>query len=105
VRIWPYFRSGLGEKKNLFKKILQNIIFYSLIKRIAKKVETKFLFVNGDSKTARIPPDLLDKNKPSNPPEIGSPPEIFCDARQLLNPPELSKSGGENRHLATLQAT
>jgi hypothetical protein len=41
----------------------------------------ELLFANGDYKTARIPPDPPDKKEPvqnwSNPPEIGSPPEIF----------------------------
>jgi hypothetical protein len=41
-----------------------------------------------------------------NPPEIGCLPEIFFarqTARRLSNPPEFYKSGGENRHLATLE--
>jgi hypothetical protein len=42
----------------------------------------------------------------SNPPEIrqklGTRQKYFLPARQLSNPPELSKSGGENRQLATL---
>jgi hypothetical protein len=58
-------------------------------------------------------PHTPDKNKPvqnwSNPPEIrqklGTRQKYFLPARQLSNPPELSKSGGENRHLATLQST
>jgi hypothetical protein len=29
--------------------------------------------------------------------------KYFLPARQLSNPPELSKSGGENRHRATLR--
>jgi hypothetical protein len=37
-----------------------------------------------------------------NPPEIGSPPEIFFARQMTFNPPEFCKSGGENRHLATL---
>jgi hypothetical protein len=61
-------------------------------------------------KTARILPDLPDKNKPvqnwSNPPEIrqklGTRKNFFLPARQLSNPSELTKSGGENRYLATL---
>jgi hypothetical protein len=61
-------------------------------------------------KDTKIPPDLPDKSKPvqnwSNPPEIrqklGTCQKYFLPARQLSNPPELSKSGGENRHLATL---
>jgi hypothetical protein len=42
----------------------------------------------------------------SNPLEIhrklGARQKYFLPARQLSNPPELSKSGGKNRHLATL---
>jgi hypothetical protein len=42
----------------------------------------------------------------SNPPEIrqklGVRQKYFLPVRQLSNPPELSKSGGENRYLATL---
>jgi hypothetical protein len=42
----------------------------------------------------------------SNPPEIrqklGVNQKYFLPARQLSNRPEFCKSGGENRHLATL---
>jgi hypothetical protein len=42
----------------------------------------------------------------SNPPEIrqklGVRQKYFLPARRLSNPPEFCKSGGENRHLATL---
>jgi hypothetical protein len=56
------------------------------------------------------PPDLQDKKTPlqnwSIPPQIRQKlkthQKYFLPARQLSNLPELSKSGGENCHLATL---
>jgi hypothetical protein len=42
-----------------------------------------------------IPPEIHQK--------LGTCRKYFLPARQLSNPPELSKSGGENRHLATLE--
>jgi hypothetical protein len=61
------------------------------------------LFANGYSKTARIPPDAPDKNKPvqnwSNPPEIRQKlrtrQKYFLPVRRLSNPPEFSNSGGD----------
>jgi hypothetical protein len=58
----------------------------------------------------RNPPDLPDKKTPfaelvksaTNPPELKTHQKYFLPARQLSNPPELSKSGEENCHLATL---
>jgi hypothetical protein len=72
-----------------------------------EKVRKKLIFANKTPK----PPDPPDRDKPmqnwSNPPEIrqklGARQKSFLPARRLSIPPELSKSGGENRHLATVE--
>jgi hypothetical protein len=75
-----------------------------------EKVRTKVVFCLKRLQNRQNRPD---KNTTiqnwSNPPEIRQKLRVrqkyFLPARQLSNPPELSKSGGENRHLATLQQT
>jgi hypothetical protein len=70
---------------------------------IARKSLNFLFFVNRDSKSAR---STRQKNtfaelvkSATNPPTYQ---KYFLPARQLSNLPELSKSGGENCHLATL---
>jgi hypothetical protein len=70
-----------------------------------EKVRNKLFFANIDSKTARI---RQTKPKPCKIGQIRQKSARNWQsarniARRLSNPPEFCKSGGENRHLATLQ--
>jgi hypothetical protein len=71
-----------------------------------EKVRNKLFFANIDSKTARI---RQTKPKPCKIGQIRQKLAVrqkyFLPARRLSNPPEFCKSGGENRHLATLLNT
>jgi hypothetical protein len=113
VRILPYLRSGQGKIFIFFENILHNLVFLKIfctklffIHNFFLQEKVRIFFAYRDSKTARIRSQIQNNINWSNPPEIrqklGVRQKYFLPARQLSNPPELSKSVGENRHPAPL---